>query len=352
MAAFEVWVINIESHWPEGSFIWSHYQDQIEWTAPPTAEVDELIASDLVSSGVSQTPYETYEPPYDDTAEQMATAVSVSMDVAWFFAQVIVFEEDIAVLVAADINHQNVEIESLYPRGPPWDEDYAVIHDPSSLIVADRNIDVADTLDVAITDSSVLEKFEGIEGLVASNYSTFQGSVESLEPGVLSIEDYSTPSVTDIVFLLAERDISVSDTISVAVDETSQVDIPGEVIEVLIAADLNYGQPQNLDAFWKPQELTTENDFNVAIEHAFADREINVNDSVDVAISESTQVDILGEAIEAIIAASYSSFQGDVESLPPETLEEYTHVSILDVSWYFAPVVEEEFIFTYGVRIT
>jgi hypothetical protein len=269
-----------------------------------------------------------YVAQYDDTAEQSQSLTVTVLDTTWVFSQVLPPSDATTPEITAA--HDVVQLadyqSSHMPRAPPWDSDYAVVHDPASLIVADRNVSVSDALDVSVTDTSVVDKFEGIEGLTAANYSDFQGDVEPLT--VPTWDDYQPTTTLDVSWFLAGQ-------------------APTASVEELVAADPNYGQSPDLTDFWSPEGLTVENEGNVETAFVFADRLVDVSDTASVTVDDTSQVDEF-ETIEGLVAASYSIFQGDVEAQVAPTWDDYLSTTSLDVAWFLAgqapPATVEELV--------
>jgi hypothetical protein len=134
----------------------------------------------------------------DTTAQDSGAMVSTSMDISWFFAEQLVEEAPVELLVAADVNHQNVEMFSLYPRAPPWDDDYAAALD-ISYIFADRNVDVVDTLDVAVTETSQVEVPPATVDEIIAAQPVFP--TEDLIPS--SLEEYMHVSTLDVAWFFS-----------------------------------------------------------------------------------------------------------------------------------------------------
>lgn len=314
----------------EDAFNYNQHLDQAEVLSLGVAfeeAIEVLIAADPFSSGtLAQLPILEMEDPI---SIDMGVMVSTTMDISFLFqvaAPTITAEE----IVAGYDLFQIADYESSHmPRAPPWDDEYSAPHD-ISFIFADRNVNVVDTLDVAIDDVSQVGKFETIEGLVAAGYSTFQGDVEPLAPETW--DEYIHTSTLDVSAFIATQ-------------------VPPETIEALVAASYSIfqGDVEFLEA---PQLIVEDSSPTTVadITYVFADRNINVTDTLDVAVVDTSQVDKF-ETIEGLVVANYSSFQGDVEAQSPDTLDEYTHVTTLEVI-LTPPEPEVEFIFTYGVRIT
>lgn len=210
---------------------------------------------------------------------------------------------------------QLADYESLHmPRAPPWDDDYLTVHDVT-YVFADRNVNAADTLDVAVVDTSVVDEFESIEGLVASGYSTFYGTVEA--EVVPTWDEYLSTTALDTTWFLAGQ-------------------APPASIEELIAA--NSGLDSGTVEAQESPGLTIEGYFNVDTDFIFATRNVDVSDAINVTVTD-TSVREQFETIEGLVAANYSTFQGDVEAQSAPTWDDYQPTTTLDTAAYIATQV-------------
>jgi preprotein translocase subunit Sss1 len=289
--------------------------------------IEVLIAANHVPMGQSPDGETMYMAQYDDTAEQSQSLTVTVLDATWVFSQVLPpSDATTPEIIAAHDIVQLSDYESLHmPRAPPWDNDYAVVHDVA-FIFATRNVDVTDAINVTVTDTSVREQFESIEGLVAANYTAFQGDVEAQTAPTWD-EYQSTASIDVSGFIVGQA--------------------PSASIEELVAADPNYGQSPDLTEFWLPEGLTVENEGNVETAFIFADRLVDVSDSINVTVDDTSQVDEF-ETIEGLVVAGYSTFYGTVEAEVTPTWDEYLSTTSLDVTWFLAgqapPAAVEELV--------
>ena len=254
-----LWVLDVDKHWPAEFWPWEHSQDQAEHLTTAAPEVDA-------------------------TTEEINAAHDV---------------------VFSDYTSQFLE---------PIDRTAYDSYLDDAFQFADRLIDVSDDLNVTVDDTSQVDKFETIEGLVAANYSSFQGSVEPLETP--SWDDYQPTTTLDVSWFLAGQ-------------------APTASVEELVAADPNYGQSPDLTEFWSPEGLTVENKGNVETAFVFADRLVDVLDTLNVTVTDTAQVDKF-ETIEGLVAAGYSTFYGTVEAEVTPTWDEYLSTTSLDVTWFLA----------------
>jgi len=229
-------------------------------------------------------------------------------------------EASVEILVAADPNYSKAA-ETFIPDALTSENDANL---DTGFIFADRLVDVIDTTNVTVDDTSQVDRFETVEGLVAANYSDFQGDVEPLRAPTW--DDYQSTTALDVSGFVAGQ-------------------VPPTPIEVLVTSDPNYGQSPDLTEFWAPEGLTVENDGTVAVvDTAFilADRNVDVSDAINVVLDDTGAVQVLG-GVEDLVAANYTTFQGSVEPLEQAglTIEDSSTATVLDTAYVTAAVSKD-----------
>jgi hypothetical protein len=289
--------------------------DAINVTVNDTSQVDRFEAIEgLVAANYSdfQGDVEPLRAPTWDDYQPTTT-----LDVSWFFAGA--FIETIEALVAANYSDFQGMEEALSPPVLTVEDNETVSVIDTAFILADRNVDVSDAINVVLDDQAALQVLGGVEDLVAASYTTFQGSVEYLDDPALTIEDYSTAAVLETTFLTAAVSIDVSDTLNITVDDQAAVQ-QFEGIVGLVAANYStfYG---TVEAF-QPPVLTIENYSNSivqAVEFILATVNVAVTETANIQVEDTSTLTKF-ESIEGLVAAGYSTFFGTVEALfPPQT---------------------------------
>jgi hypothetical protein len=289
--------------------------DVINVTVNDVSQVDRLEAIEgLVAANYSdfQGDVEPLRAPTWDDYQPTTT-----LDVSWFFAGA--FIETIEALVAANYSTAQGAVEALSPPVLTVENNGTVSVIDTAFILADRNVDVSDAINVVLDDQAALQVLGGVEDLVAASYTTFQGSVEYLDDPALTIEDYSTAAVLETTFLTAAVSIDVSDTLNITVDDQVTVQ-QFEGIVGLVAANYStfYG---TVEAF-QPPVLTIEDYSSFAVRDVsfiLATVNVVVTESINIVLDDTSALTKF-EAIEGLVAAGYSTFFGTVEALfPPQT---------------------------------
>lgn len=329
------------------------------------------------------------EDPYFESAENAATT---TLDVSWYFTPAGPADATTEEIQAAhDTEHGRQEAE-----------------EPASFIVElsnDATLDTgwlqatfteldADTLDVQLAEAEQLDRFEGIEGLVAGQlpytqallateaaaeptselandttldvawyfttsqadataeeitaaHDTERGRLEAEQAPALTVENHDT--TTDTSWLQATFTELDSDTLDVAVAEAETLD-RFEGIEGLIGAQQPYTQA--LVPTEQGPEPTVElaNDTTLDMSHLFAGQSKADADTLDVTIGEAEVLEQLQRIDE--LAAAQQPYQEALlpTEAPAEPTIELQNETALDVSWTQSQVAAaEEVIAAYTV---